>query len=215
MKAVVLLSGGIDSSTTCAIAKDLGYQIYALTVLYGQVHKKEIEAAKRVSKALGVNEHKIIEIPTLPGSPLTGEGSIPNGDLSRKGVALTFVPARNIILLSLAANYAHSIGSGDIFIGANSVDFSGYPDCREQFIEKFEKALSEGMGEDYRIHSPIINMTKGEIIVLGTKLGVDYSLTTSCYRGGELACGKCDSCLIRLKGFSEAGIKDPIKYIIS
>ena len=213
MKVVVLLSGGIDSSTTCAIAKKQGHDIYALTILYGQKHTREVESAKKVADFLKVKEHSIIELPTLRGSSLTGEGEIPQGDVSRESIPSTFVPARNFIFLGLAANYAISVGAKDIYIGANSVDFSGYPDCRPEFVKSCEETLQKALELPIRIWAPLMLVTKAEIIRLGVNLGLDYSLTTSCYRGKEKACGQCDACLLRLKGFEEAGLVDPIRYV--
>jgi 7-cyano-7-deazaguanine synthase len=232
-KAVILLSGGLDSATTAAIAKDEGFDCYALTFRYGQRHSVEVKAAQRIAKALGVIEHRIIDIDlgSFGGSALTDKttavpknraglwhGSTP---LTTSAIPVTYVPARNTIFLSLALAWAETLGCFDIFIGVNSTDYSGYPDCRKEFIDAFETmanlataAAVEGRGK-FKIHTPIINMTKSQIIVTGTRLNVDYSLTHSCYdpdRKGR-ACGRCDSCRLRLKGFSEAGLKDPVEYI--
>jgi len=226
-KAVVLLSGGLDSATTLAIARDEGYQCCALTFRYGQRHKREIEAAKMVAKVLGVAEHRIIDIDLrqFGGSALTEMGiEVPKDrvELGKSGeIPPTYVPARNTIFLSYALAWAEVLGAFDIFIGVNSTDYSGYPDCRGEFISAFEKtanlataAAVEGKGK-YSIHTPIINMTKAEIIQSGMKLGVNYSLTHSCYDPDEQgkSCGRCDSCRLRLKGFVEAGLKDPIEYV--
>ena len=225
-KAVVLLSGGLDSATTMAIALSDGFQCHALTFAYGQRHKIEIEAAKKVAESLGAAEHRIIEIDlaAFGGSALTDKAIDVPKDRAEPGsssrIPATYVPARNTIFLSYALAWAEVLGSFDIFIGVNSTDYSGYPDCRAEFIAAFEKtanlataAVVEGRGR-YNIHTPIIDMTKARIIATGTKLGVDYSLTHSCYdpdnRGRS--CGRCDSCRLRLKGFAEAGIKDPIEY---
>jgi 7-cyano-7-deazaguanine synthase len=225
-KAVVLLSGGLDSATTLAIARSEGFLCYALTFSYGQRHKQEIESAKKIAKSLGVAEHHIIEIDLscFGGSALTNPAiKVPKnrGKLgSITEIPPTYVPARNTIFLSYALAWAEVLGAFDIFIGVNQTDYSGYPDCRAEFIAAFEKtanlataAAIQGKGK-YRIHTPVINMTKGEIILTGTKLGVDYSLTHSCYDPDEQgrSCGHCDSCRLRLKGFAEAGLKDPIKY---
>ena len=226
-KAVVLLSGGLDSATTLAVANSDGFQCYALTFAYGQRHKREIEAAKKMAESLEVAEHRIIEIDlgAFGGSALTDKAiDVPEGKVGPDGSAqipVTYVPARNTIFLSYALAWAEVLGAFDIFIGVNSTDYSGYPDCRAEFIAAFEKtanlataAAVEDKGR-FRIHTPIIEMTKARIIQTGTKLGVDYSLTHSCYdpdsRGRS--CGRCDSCRLRLKGFAEAGIEDPIEYI--
>jgi len=225
-RAVVLLSGGLDSATTLAIARSVGFQCYALTFNYGQRHKREVEAANKIANSLEVIEHRIIEIDlaSFGGSALTDPAvEVPkNRDKlgSTSLIPQTYVPARNTIFLSYALAWAEVLNAFDIFIGVNQTDYSGYPDCRAEFIAAFEKtanlataAAVEGKGR-YRIHTPIINMTKGEIILAGTKLGVDYSLTHSCYDPDEQgrSCGHCDSCRLRLKGFTEAGLKDLIKY---
>jgi 7-cyano-7-deazaguanine synthase len=225
-KAVVLLSGGLDSATTLAIARRQGCQCYALTFKYGQRHAREIEAARKVANSLGAVEHRIIEIDlaSFGGSALTDSNiDVPKnrpelGESER--IPPTYVPARNTIFLSYALAWAEVLGAFDVFIGANRTDYSGYPDCREEFIEAFERtanlgmaAATEGKGR-YHIHAPIIQMTKAQIIRAGTELNVDYSLTHSCYDPDELgrSCGMCDSCRLRLKGFAEAGLKDPIEY---
>ena len=225
-KAVILLSGGLDSATTLALAKDEGFGCLALTFSYGQRHSVEIRAAKRIAKAIGVIEHRIIDIDlrSFGGSALT-EASIPvpknRAALGQGGaIPITYVPARNTIFLSYALAWAEVLGSFDIFLGVNSTDYSGYPDCRLEFIDAFEKlsnlataAAVQGKGK-FKIHTPIINMSKAQIILTGTKLGVDYSLTHSCYDPDEKGrpCGRCDACKLRLKGFAEAGLNDPIKY---
>jgi 7-cyano-7-deazaguanine synthase len=226
-KAVVLLSGGLDSATTLAIARSEGFQCHAMTFAYGQRHKQEIEAAKKVSESLAAAEHRIIDIDLtiFGGSALTDKAiAVPQDGTGLDGkskIPITYVPARNTIFLSYALAWAEVLGAFDIFIGVNSTDYSGYPDCRAEFIAAFEKtanlataAAVEDKGQ-YTIHTPIIKMTKAQIIKTGTKLGVDYSLTHSCYdpdsRGRS--CGRCDSCRLRLKGFAEAGLKDPIEYI--
>ncbi len=224
--AVILLSGGLDSATTLALARDEGFQCYALTFSYGQRHKREIEAAKRVAESIGVTQHRTINIDlaAFGGSALTDSTiDVPKdrADLDNSTeIPLTYVPARNTIFLSYALAWAEVLGAFDIFIGVNSTDYSGYPDCRAEFIAAFETtanlataAAVEGKGR-YKIHTPIIEMTKAQIILAGTKLGVDYSLTHSCYDPGPQgrSCGQCDSCRLRLKGFAEAGLKDPIEY---
>jgi 7-cyano-7-deazaguanine synthase len=225
-KAVVLLSGGLDSATTLAIARSEGFRCYALTFRYGQRHGREIEAAKRVADSLEVIEHRCIDVDLAQfgGSALTDLTiDVPKdrADLGRPDwIPPTYVPARNTVFLSYALAWAEVLGAFDIFIGVNAIDYSGYPDCRAEFITAFEKvanlaaaAAVERKGR-YHIHTPIINMTKAQIILAGTKLGVDYSLTHSCYDPDEQgeSCGRCDSCKLRLKGFAEAGLKDPIKY---
>jgi len=228
-KAVVLLSGGLDSATTLAIARGDGFQCFALTFVYGQRHNREIESAKRVAESLGAAEHRIIEIDlaAFGGSALTDLAiDVPKDraglDTSNR-IPVTYVPARNTIFLSYALAWAEVLGAFDIFIGVNSTDYSGYPDCRAEFIAAFEKtanlataAAVEGRGR-YRIDTPIIEMTKAQIITTGTKLGIDYSLTHSCYDPDERgrSCGRCDSCRLRLKGFAEAGLEDPIEYLNS
>jgi len=226
-KAVVLLSGGLDSATTLAIANNEGFSCYALTFRYGQRHRREIEAAKKVAYSLGAVEHRIIDIDLADfgGSALTDSAiEIPKDrvDLGASGkIPPTYVPARNTIFLSYALAWVEVLGSFDIFIGVNSTDYSGYPDCRAEFISAFEKtanlatAAAVESRRKYQIHTPIINMTKAEIVLAGTKLGVDFSLTHSCYDpdGQGRSCGRCDSCRLRLKGFTEAGLKDPIEYV--
>jgi len=225
-RAVVLLSGGLDSATTLAIARAEGFECYALTFRYGQRHRKEIEAAKKIAKSLGATEHRIIDIDLagIGGSALTDSTiEVPKdrpelGNLAQ--IPSTYVPARNTIFLSYALAWAEVLGAFDIFIGVNATDYSGYPDCRADFIAAFEEtanlataAAVQHKGR-YRIHTPIMDMTKAQIILTGTKLGVDFSLTHSCYDPDERerSCGRCDSCRLRLKGFAEAGLKDPIEY---
>lgn len=226
-KAVVLLSGGLDSATTLAIAQSEGFECYALTFRYGQRHSKEIEAAKSVAVSLGTVEHRIIDIDLgrFGGSSLTDSRiEVPKdrADLGTSSdIPPTYVPARNTVFLSYALAWAEVLGAFDIFIGVNSTDYSGYPDCRAEFISAFEKtanlatvAAVQSKGK-FQIHTPIINMTKAEIIRTGTKLDVDFSLTHSCYDPDEKgrSCGRCDSCRLRQKGFAEAGLKDPIEYV--
>jgi 7-cyano-7-deazaguanine synthase len=225
-EGIILLSGGLDSATTLAIARKEGLQCFALTFRYGQRHEREIVAAKRVADHLGVVEHRIIDIDlaAFGGSALTDSAIEVPKDRADLGdsteIPITYVPARNTIFLSYALAWAEVIGAFDIFIGVNSTDYSGYPDCRAEFIAAFENAANlataaavEGRGR-YRIHTPIIEMTKAQIIRTGTGLGVDYSLTHSCYDPDELgrSCGQCDSCRLRLKGFAEAGLEDPVEY---
>ena len=226
-KAVVLLSGGLDSATTLAIARSEGFQCYALTFRYGQRHQREIKAAEKVADSLEVIEHRCIDVDLAQfgGSALTDLTiDVPKdrADLGRPDwIPPTYVPARNTVFLSYALAWAEVLGAFDIFIGVNAIDYSGYPDCRAEFITAFEKvanlaaAAAVGCKGRYHIHTPIINMTKAQIILTGTKLGVDYSLTHSCYDPDEQggSCGRCDSCKLRLKGFAEAGLKDPIGYV--
>ena len=228
-KAVILLSGGLDSATTLAIARSEAFECYALTFRYGQRHKREIEAAKKIANSLGAVEHRIIDIDLAQfgGSALTDSTiEVPKDrtDLDNHNqIPPTYVPARNTIFLSYALAWAEVLGVFDIFIGVNTTDYSGYPDCRGEFITAFEKtanlataAAVQRKGR-YHIHTPIINMTKAEIILAGTELGVDYSLTHSCYDPDQQgrSCGRCDSCKLRLKGFAEAGLEDPIEYRIT
>ena len=224
--AVVLLSGGLDSSTTLAIARTEGFQCYALTFRYGQRHQREIEAAKKIAQSLAAAEHRIIDIDlaALGGSALTDPNiEVPKDrkELGKSGqIPPTYVPARNTIFLTYALAWAEVLGAFDIFIGVNTTDYSGYPDCRAEFIAAFEKtanlatAAAVRGGGQYRINTPIIEMTKADIILTGRRLGIDYSLTHSCYDPDEQggSCGRCDSCRFRLKGFAEAGLKDPIEY---
>ena len=221
------MSGGLDSATTLAIARDQGFCCYALTFRYGQRHEREVAAAQKVAKSLGAVEHRIIaiDLAAFGGSALTDPAiQVPKdrADLDSRGVIPpTYVPARNTIFLSYALAWAEVLGAFDIFIGVNSTDYSGYPDCRAEFIAAFQKtanlatAAAIGGAGKYRIHTPIIQMTKGQIIQTGTKLGVEYSLTHSCYDPDEQgrSCRRCDSCRLRLKGFAEAGLQDPIEYV--
>ena len=226
-KAVVLLSGGLDSATTLALAQKEGYACYALTFRYGQRHSREVEAARKVARSLGVVEHRVaqIDLGAFGGSALTDvQIEVPKDrpGLSESGeIPVTYVPARNTIFLSYALAWAEVLGAFDLFLGVNSTDYSGYPDCRAEFIEAFERmanlataAAVQGKGR-YKIHTPILHLTKAQIIQAGTKLGVDYSLTHSCYDPDPegRSCGRCDSCRLRLKGFAQAGLQDPIEYI--
>ncbi len=224
-KAVILLSGGVDSTTAMAFAKQEGYEIFGLSFRYGQLHTLELEAAQRVAKALGAKEHLMIDIDLakVGGSALTDQIDVPKARTEKemaRDIPATYVPARNTIFLSLALAWAEVLEASDIFIGVNALDYSGYPDCRPEYIEAFERManLATKMGVEGRtqikIRTPLIHMTKSEIIKKGIELGVDYSMTHSCYDPSSdgTACGQCDSCLLRKKGFREAGIKDPIDY---
>jgi 7-cyano-7-deazaguanine synthase len=223
-KAVVLLSGGIDSATTLVIAKDSGYELYAISFRYGQRHHFEIEAARKIAEEMNIKKHLIMDInlSSFGGSALTDNIPVPKREKVEdigKDIPVTYVPARNIIFLSLALGWAEVLGTTDIFIGVNAVDYSGYPDCRDEFIEAFERVAVLGTksgveGKGIKIHTPLIKLTKGEIIKKGIEMGIDYSLTHSCYDPDDAgrACGKCDSCLIRKNGFKEAGVKDPTIY---
>jgi len=226
-KAVVLLSGGVDSSTVLAIAREQGFAAFALTFRYGQRHELEIEAARRVAAALGVAEHVIVDINLrqFGGSALTSDLDVPKDrslDDIGQGIPVTYVPARNTIFLSFALAWAEVLGASDIFIGVNALDYSGYPDCRPEYIEAYQrmanlatKAGVEGQ-QQLVIHTPLIALSKKEIIQRGIALGVDFSLTLSCYdpsSSGE-ACGHCDACQLRLKGFAEGGTSDPARYSI-
>jgi len=225
-RAVVLLSGGLDSATTLAICAREGFEAHALSFEYGQRHKIEVLAAKRVAASFGVREHRIaqIDLRVFGGSALTDEIAVPKGrdEKNTNDIPITYVPARNTIFLSYALAWCEVIGAADIFMGANAVDYSGYPDCRPEFISAFEalanvstKAAVEGAR--FRIHAPLLAMSKAQIIETGAKLGVDFSLTHSCYdpTPDSLACGQCDSCRIRLEGFRQAGRKDPIPYAVA
>jgi 7-cyano-7-deazaguanine synthase len=219
-KAVVLLSGGLDSATTLAIAKDRGFQCHALTVDYGQRHRAELNAAKRIAKALQAVEHRIfpLDLTVFGGSALTDK-TIDVPLAPSTGIPPTYVPARNTIMLSLALAWAETLSSNDIFIGANAVDYSGYPDCRPEYIAAYEtlanlatKAAVEGC--KLSIHAPLIALSKSEIIRRGAALGVDFALTVSCYQASDdgMACGQCDSCRLRHAGFAAAGLPDPARY---
>lgn len=226
-KAVVLLSGGLDSATCLAIAKSQGFAVHALSVDYGQRHRIELERAAKIAQALGAVEHRIVRIDlrAIGGSALTSSIEVPKDrsiDEMGHGIPVTYVPARNTILLGIALGYAETIGAFDLFIGANVLDYSGYPDCRPDFLDAFAKLANlatkagvEGTGS-FHVHAPLLKMTKAEIIREGTRLGVDYSLTLSCYDPDAegRACGKCDSCQLRAKGFAEAGTADPTLYAL-
>ncbi|HVX61149.1 MAG TPA: 7-cyano-7-deazaguanine synthase QueC [Pirellulales bacterium] len=223
--AVVLLSGGLDSATTAAIARQQGYELYALSVDYGQRHRFELEASRRVAQALGVKRHQVVkvELGQFAASALTSSLPVPKGrsaEAMSEGIPVTYVPARNTVFLSLALALAEASGAADLFIGVNAVDYSGYPDCRPEYIAAFQqmanlatKAGVEGTLK-FTVHTPMVNWTKAEIIRRGTELGVDYSLTHTCYDpdASGRPCGRCDACLLRLKGFAEAGLTDPLDY---
>ncbi len=223
-KAVLLLSGGLDSTTLLAVARRDGYDVHAMTFRYGQRHASEIEAARRVAAHFHVRDHVIadIDLRTFGGSALTSDAiDVPRDrDVREAGVPVTYVPARNTIFLSFALAWAEVLGAADIFIGVNALDYSGYPDCRPEYIQAFETmanlATRAGVEDSLRlrIRAPLIDLTKAEIIRLGISLGVDYSVTQSCYDPDSTgaACGHCDACQLRLKGFSEAGIEDPARY---
>lgn len=220
-KAVILLSGGLDSATSLAMAREQGYACYALSLAYGQRHAVELEAAGRVADALGVVEHKVIPIAldAFGGSALTDKAiAVPEAE-GDEGIPVTYVPARNTVFLSLALGWAEVLGARDLFLGVNAVDYSGYPDCRPEYIEAFERlanlATKAGVeGERFRIHAPLIDMTKAQIIQAGIRLGVNYALTVSCYQADAsgVACGRCDSCRLRAQGFRKAGVPDPTPY---
>jgi 7-cyano-7-deazaguanine synthase len=229
-KAVILLSGGVDSATTAAIAREQGFALFALTFRYGQRHGIEAEAAGRVAEAIGVVRHLVqtIDLRVFGGSALTGAIEVPKSASVAQlptGIPVTYVPARNTIFLSLALAFAETLEAFDIFIGVNAVDYSGYPDCRPEYISAFERlanlatrvgveAAERALPAPITIHAPLIEMTKAQIIRTGAQLGVDFALTHSCYDpvAGGVACGFCDSCLLRKRGFAEAGLPDPIRY---
>jgi len=226
LQAVVLLSGGLDSSTTLAIAKSEGFSCHALSFRYGQRNRIELESARRIARALGAAEHVIfdIDLSLFGGSALTGDGDIPRDrteqDITDGSIPASYVPARNTVFLSIGLAWAESLGACHIFIGVNALDYSGYPDCREEFIRSFEHTANLGtrsgtQGSPYSIHAPLVHLTKSDIIRKGSKLGVDYSMTVSCYDPDEQgrACARCDACLLRKKGFREAGIADPTRYV--
>jgi 7-cyano-7-deazaguanine synthase len=223
--AVILLSGGLDSATTTAIARHDGYSLFALSVDYGQRHHFELEAARRVAQAMDVCRHVILDVDLaqLGGSALTDALDVPKDrspDALAHGVPVTYVPARNTVLLSLALAFAETVEAADIFVGVNAVDYSGYPDCRAEYIEAFQrlanlatKAGIEGRLK-FTVHTPLIHLTKAQIIRIGTDLGVDYAMTHTCYDPSEdgVSCGRCDACQLRRKGFAEAGLCDPLPY---
>lgn len=218
-RAVCLLSGGLDSSTCLALARREGYECYALSFDYGQRHRVELEAAGRIARALGAAEHRVLPLPAFSGSALTGDAAVPKGRSLEEmggGIPITYVPARNTVFLACALAWAEVLGAGDIFIGVNALDYSGYPDCRPEFVEAFErmanlatKAAVEGR-QRVKIRAPLLALTKGGIVRLAAELGVPFGLTFSCYDPGPdgRPCGGCDSCLLRRKGFEEAGVED-------
>lgn len=224
-KAIVLLSGGLDSATALAIAMHQGFEPYALSFRYGQRHAVELAAAHRVADAAGVSRHVVcdIDLRVFGGSALTADVEVPKhataDEIDGDGIPTTYVPARNTVFLSFALAYAEVVGAADIFIGVNALDYSGYPDCRPEYIAAYEQmanlATRAGVeGTSLKIHTPLINLTKAATVELGTKLGVDYSLTFSCYDPDDAgrSCGHCDSCLLRLRGFADAGLDDPVSY---
>ncbi len=222
--AIVLVSGGLDSTTCIAIAKSEGFDIFALSFRYGQRHEHEIDAARRIVQGQQVKKHVVLDINLreFGGSALTADIDVPKHDRLADldaGIPITYVPARNTIFLSFALAWAEVVSSSDIFIGVNALDYSGYPDCRPEFVRAYEEMASLAtrrgvQGEGIHIHTPLISLTKAQIIQRGMALGVDYSQTTSCYdpTAAGVSCGRCDACLLRLKGFAEAGIQDPIRY---
>jgi 7-cyano-7-deazaguanine synthase len=223
-KAIVLLSGGMDSTTTAAIALRQGFDVHALSFRYGQRHAVELEAARRVALALGVSRHVVLDIDlrAFGGSALTGDAAVPKDtpmDRIGERIPATYVPARNTIFLSFALGWAEVLGARDIFIGANALDYSGYPDCRPEYMAAFERVANLGTragveGAGIRIHTPLIRLSKREIVLEGARLGIDYALTYTCYDPAPdgAACGRCEACLLRLKGFREAGMEDPARY---
>lgn len=221
MKAVILLSGGLDSTVCMAVARDQGYQPLPISFDYQQRHRRELECARNVAQFYGAENHLVIQtnMTAIGGSALTDPTiGVPAGDVARQDIPITYVPARNLIFLSYALGYAEVSGADRIFIGVNALDYSGYPDCRPEFINLFQQladySTKAAVQEGRRIvvETPLLNLSKKDIVELGTRLGAPLHLTTSCYAGGEEACGKCDSCVLRLKGFAEAGVRDPIKY---
>jgi 7-cyano-7-deazaguanine synthase len=221
-KCIVLLSGGLDSTTCLAVAKQQGYECYTMAVDYGQRHRSELLASQKVSEYFQAKQHKVIKIDlrAIGGSALTADIDVPEHEMvETDDIPITYVPARNTIFLSIALGYAETVGANDMFIGVNAVDYSGYPDCRPEFIESFEKMANlatkaQVEGQKFSIHTPLLKLTKAEIIKLGASLGVDYGITVSCYNADEkgLACGECDSCYYRKLGFEQAGINDPTHY---
>ena len=224
-KAVILSSGGLDSTTVLAMARERGFALYSITFDYGQRHRFELGAAKRIAEAMGVERRVLVkfDLRSFGGSALTDRIEVPKDTPHERigeNIPITYVPARNTVFLSLALGWAETLGAYDIFIGVNALDYSGYPDCRPEFIEAFERTANlatragvEGRGR-FRVHTPLIRMTKSEIIRVGMRLGVDYGLTHSCYDPSTdgVACGRCDACLLRRRGFEQAGLPDPIAY---
>lgn len=223
-KAIVLLSGGLDSTTALAIAHREGFELHTLSFDYGQRHQREVAAAEAVAKYYRVQQQRTvtIDLRAFGGSALTADFDVPHARTLEKmaqEIPITYVPARNTIFLSFALAYAEVAGANDIFLGINAIDYSGYPDCRPKYLEAYERMANLATkasvqdGREFHIHAPLLYRNKAQIIQKGTELGVPYELTWSCYEGGELACGTCDSCLLRLNGFSEAGLRDPIGYM--
>ena len=222
---MVLLSGGLDSSTCLAVARDEGQETYALSVDYGQRHRGELARARRIARALGAHDHRVVKVDlsAFGGSALTDPGiAVPKGRSARRmarDIPVTYVPARNTVMLGLALAYAETVGAEEIFVGVNAIDYSGYPDCRPEFLRAFEKvarlATKAGVsGSPLRIRAPLLRLSKAQIVKLGTRLGVPYRMTMSCYDPvGGRACGRCDACLLRRKGFAEAGVPDPTLYV--
>lgn len=221
MKAVVLLSGGLDSTVCMAVAQSMGYELFPISFNYNQRHDRELKSACSVAEYYKIKKHIVINtnMDAIGGSALTDkELSVPTGDVNETEIPITYVPARNLIFLSYALGYAEVTGADCIFIGVNALDYSGYPDCRPEFINLFQELANYSTkasvqdGREIKIETPLLNLTKKDIVVLGTSLQAPLHLTTSCYQGGESACGQCDSCLLRLKGFMDAGTTDPILY---
>ena len=222
-KAVVLFSGGLDSLTALYLAKSQGFEVYAMSFDYGQRHDKELQVAQKAAKACNVAEHKVVSLNmnAWGGSALTDESlEVPEYKGESADIPVTYVPARNMIFLSVAASYAEAIGAQDLFIGVSQVDYSGYVDCRQEFIESMEATINKGTvcgaeeGKPIKIHAPFMHKTKAQEIQIGMELGVDYGLSWTCYNGFDKACGTCDSCVLRLKAFEEAGYTDPVEYQI-
>jgi 7-cyano-7-deazaguanine synthase len=222
-RALVLVSGGLDSATVLALARQEGFDLFALSFDYGQRHRGELDAARRVTAAQGVRQHLLfpMDMRAIGGSALTGAIDVPKSGLEADKIPVTYVPARNTVFLSIALGWAEVLGAHDIFIGVNALDYSGYPDCRPDFIEAFERMANLGTkdgveGRPFRIRAPLIALTKAEIIRQGLALGVDYGMTHSCYDPiGEKACGRCDSCRLRLRAFAEIGVPDPVAYAVA
>lgn len=220
MKAVVLLSGGLDSTVCMSVAAEEGYELYPISFVYGQRHSREVECARKIAEHYQVKRHLIIDtnMDSIGGSALTADIEVPPGEEGKPGIPVTYVPARNLIFLSYALGYAEVLEAGKIYIGVNAVDYSGYPDCRPEFIKSFQEVAdysTKAATQDYqliKVETPLITLTKAAIVTLGIRNNAPLNLTTSCYKGGEKACGTCDSCLLRLRGFKEAGLEDPIPY---
>lgn len=219
-KAIVVLSGGLDSSTCAFVAKSEGYEVHALSFYYGQRHKKELESAKKIAEAVGAASHRILELPKPTGSALSDNIDVPrerNLEDMSKEIPVTYVPARNTVFIALGLQYAEELNADAIFLGLTAIDYSGYPDCRPEYVEAWQNLINLATkktveGGKIELKTPLLQLYKAEIIDWGKELGVPYELTWSCYNGGEKACGKCDSCLLRLKGFKEANSVDPIAY---